>query len=179
MTTLTPGSVGQPLFIVDRDWLRQGAKARKSWTGNVRNHSLYGLPIQVTQYNVPGSAARRKLQTKVRRRPCDKQVETTDSESLSEPERALSQEARPSPTQQPATTISNFVTSQRSDPFGDSVPTLNRTRSFQAWPEHPAGHPPISLGFPGLKGVRGLECYLDYCKSDRQYEFDSLISPRS
>lgn len=65
-----PKASGQPLFIVDHDWLKQDFKARKSWTGNVRNRSLYGLAIEVSEHGPSlkedhsGKRTRRKRRSK-------------------------------------------------------------------------------------------------------------------
>lgn len=152
MAATNPTSAGQPLFIVDRDWLRQGPKARKSWTGNVRNRSLYGLAIQVTQYDVPGAAARRKSKTRGRSKRRDKQGDATDSESQGESERCLQRAASSMAIRQTNRNPAP-IDQDQTDPVG-----------AYSWPENPALHPPISLGLPGLKHIRGLECYLDYCE---------------
>lgn len=165
MATGNPDPTGQPLFIVDRDWLRQGPKARKSWTGNVRNRSLYGLAIEVTQYDVPGTAGRRKLQTKPRKKRRDKQSDATDSESQGEPERSLQHRASWTQAQQEQHPGLMTAHQDRASSVGDDANVLDNARGLESWPENPALHPPISSGFPGLKCIRGLECYLDYCES--------------
>lgn len=166
MTSSNPDSSGQPLFIVDRDWLRQGSKSRKSWTGNVRNRSLYGLAIQVTQYDVPGAAAtRRKSQTKTKgktkRGRREKQSEATDSESQGDPEPSHRQDPSLEVVQYHNTPPTSIVSSQNvaTDGFVPSMPIS----AYMSWPENPALHPPISSGLPGLECIKGLECYLDYC----------------
>lgn len=164
MAPTNPDSTGQPLFIVDRDWLRQGSKARKSWTGNVRNRSLYGLAIQVTQYDVPGTAARKKPQTKAKRRRRDKQGDATDSESQGESEKLRRQQNSSVHIEQrndtPSAVLQGRNIGLADNPPGLPVPAQN----FESWPANPSLHPPISSGFPGLQCIKGLECYLDYCK---------------
>ena len=165
MASTNPDSTGQPLFIVDRDWLRQGSKARKSWTGNVRNRSLYGLAIQVTQYDVPGTAARRKSQTKAKRKRRDKQNDATDSESQGESEK-IPQQHNPSLRVEQSNDTAATVLHSENTASGDDAPgVLVPVHNFEAWPGNPSLHPPISSGFPGLECIKGLECYLDYCKS--------------
>lgn len=155
-------SSGQPLFIVDRDWLRQGSKTRKSWTGNVRNRSLYGLAIQVTQYDVPGAAARRKSQTRNKRRRRDKQGEATDSESQGESESSF-------PHEQPLTQVlppNAPLTVSNRQPADTNESQLQLPASiYGSWPQNPALHPPVSSGMPGFECIKGLECYLDYCEN--------------
>lgn len=84
MTSSNSKSTGQPLFLVDHDWLRQDSKSRKSWTGNVRNRSLYGLAIQVSEH---GPSTRQdqgvKKSTKKRRA---KSSNGNDSDSTMDPE---------------------------------------------------------------------------------------------
>lgn len=164
MANVNPDSSGQPLFIVDRDWLRQGSKARKSWTGNVRNRSLYGLAIQVTQYDVPGTATRRKSQKKPKRRRRDKQGEATDSESQGETEQRLQQNTTFVQAHRADTTSTTILQNQNAITDDDAADMLVTTRRPDAWPENPALHPPISSSFPGLECIKGLECYLDYCE---------------
>lgn len=162
MASTNPDSTGQPLFIVDRDWLRQGSKARKSWTGNVRNRSLYGLAIQVTQYE--GATPRRKSQTRAKRRRRDKQGDTTDSESQGESENVPRQ---PNSLVQIEQLNDNSATLLHIGNFAAGNDTLGvpvAARNFESWPSNPALHPPISSGFPGLECIKGLECYLDYCR---------------
>lgn len=178
MAAENPNPAGQPLFIVDRDWLRQGPKARKSWTGNVRNRSLYGLAIQATQYDVPGRAARQKSQTRLRKTDREKQIDATDSESTSEPEQVLSRATTPMRTQSEYAPDSTMTQNQKLL----AVPGTNMlgcARSFDSWPENPALHPPISTNFPGLRYVRGLECYLDFCEFFEREENTSLTEERS
>lgn len=161
MASANSDSTGQPLFIVDRDWLRQGSKARKSWTGNVRNRSLYGLPIQVTQYE--GANARRKSQTRAKRRRRDKQSDATDSESQGESETVRQQQNQLVMIEQrnenPATLLHSASIATR-----DAVAMPAPARTLESWPSNPALHPPISSNFPGLEHIKGLECYLDYCE---------------
>ena len=84
-----PKASGQSLFIVDHDWLKQDFKTRKSWTGNVRNRSLYGLAIQVSEHGPSskedhsGKRSRRKRRSKT---PND-----NDSDSTFEQEPLLRQ----------------------------------------------------------------------------------------
>lgn len=163
MGTVNPDSTGQPLFIVDRDWLRQGSKARKSWTGNVRNCSLYGLAIQATQHDVPGTAVHRKSQTKAGRKRRDKQGDAIDSESQGELDRCLQQNTPLMQIQQEHHS-SIPARHNRTSSIGDDTVTLDHVYAPKSWPENPALHPPISSGFPGLECVRGLKCYLDYCE---------------
>lgn len=82
MAHLNTNSAGQPLFIVDRDWLKQGSKARKSWTGNVRNRSLYGLAIQVTEYDASEKGSKRKAESRPKRRCLNRQDEASGSDDI-------------------------------------------------------------------------------------------------
>lgn len=160
---VNPQSAGQPLFIVDRDWLRQGPKARKSWTGNVRNRSLYGLAIQVTQYNTPekGARGRRKSRSTARRR--DKQDDTSGSECQSEQEQNA-QQPLPGVNLHPK---AQQLNSTRAEDAGtkNSLPTISNTYAqLSSRPElrHMRGCSPPAP--PGFERIKGLECYLDYCK---------------
>jgi len=78
-------STGQSLFMVDKDWSKQGSKARKSWTGNVRNLSLYGLPIQQIQHdggrNIPTKAKPQRQPPRKYGRSCNGKV-ISDIEAL-------------------------------------------------------------------------------------------------
>lgn len=158
-----PDSAGQPLFIVDRDWLRQGPKARKSWTGNVRNKSLYGLAIQVTQYNTPEKSPRGKRKSRSSGKRRDKQDDNSGSECQSEQEQQA-REARPTAHPQPDARQSTFVQTKDAG-TKDSLPTISDTYAqLSSWPTDQPLHGCTNLGPPGFERIKGLECYLDYCK---------------
>lgn len=146
------GTAGQPLFIVDRDWLRQGSKARKSWTGNVRNRSLYGLAIEVTDYDVPQKGARSRTRTTAKRRRINKSGKIIGEDTL-----------------QPILTFPSNDLKQPTAPNTASYPIqdpclmdITSTDAFRT-----GGHVQLPQPFPRsstFDSIKGLECYLDYCK---------------
>lgn len=46
------------IFIVDKELLQSGRKKRRSWTGNVRNRTLYGVGISPTCDTIPNHSTR-------------------------------------------------------------------------------------------------------------------------
>ena len=162
MAQVNTNSTGQSLFIVDRDWLKQGPKVRKSWTGNVRNRSLYGLAIQVTEYDVPERIDKRKAKPKSKRRRLDEQNEARGGRVQSKNE----QDVEPGPSMlqaEPNVHAFDILDSQ-------SVTTTNRVGSVRnpasdaSWYLNQNFQPPTNYALPGFEKIKGLECYLDYCK---------------
>ena len=155
-------SAGQPLFIVDRDWLRQGPKARKSWTGNVRSHSLYGLAIQVTDCDVPEKGNKHKKKAKSKRRRLNRQDEASDSEGNFEHEQAV-QYAPPVAQTQPDPQALGCFGGHHSKTINASNGIVSVTTDAPQALEQML-QPSIRSAPPGFEQIKGLECYLDYCK---------------
>ena len=154
MSTSVPQQAGQSLFIVDRDWLRQGSKARKSWTGNVRNRSLYGLAIQVTEHDVPEKAKRGRKKTRYTQRSQHRDEDSGTDSQTEQPSavRAASMHSTDSNLKRLGSLpITNAVAPR-------STPT-NRPSSADIVPKALPSFIPL-----GFERIKGLECYLDYCK---------------
>ena len=158
MAEPSTNSTGQPLFIVDRDWLRQGSKARKSWTGNVRNRSLYGLAIQVTEYDVPEMGSKRIIKSRSSRR--------RDEASGSERQREHEQIVRDAPpVVQTRPSSHTLGVPKRQLARGTSqVDSTSALAADALWSQNQPPQPPVGSALPGFELIKGLECYLDYCE---------------
>jgi len=162
MAHLNTNSTGQPLFIVDRDWLKQGSKGRKSWTGNVRNRSLYGLAIRVTEYDASEKGSKPKTKPRPKRRRLNRQDEASGSDEHSEREQDVQYAP---PVLQTESAVYAFD-------FAARLPaaTTNYSGSIFAssadapWSFHQVLQSSLGPALPAFEQIRGLECYADYCK---------------
>lgn len=153
-------TVGQPLFIVDRDWLRQGPKVRKSWTGNVRNRSLYGLAIEVNEDDILRKGTRKKARINSRRKRRERQEPAVESqnENVHASLELLAAQNHPSA---PLEVIqdSRFAVA-RNGPSAMIVASAN-----DSWQDDTTLPPSLFSNPNGFGIIKGLEQYLDYCMS--------------
>lgn len=178
MARCNTNSVGQPLFIVDRDWLRQGSKARKSWTGNVRNHSLYGLPIQITKYDVPEKVSKRKSKARLKRTRPERPDEASGSEMHTGHERPPSHAFHSKQYLQDEHAL-RWHGQQPAETY-NQIDGILGMPSVTPWSLSPALQPSLCSMLPGLESIKGLEHYLHYCEC-RELELAciTLTVPRS
>lgn len=151
MSSQPQRSTGQPLFMVDHGF----AKQSKSWTGNVRNRTLYGLGVS----GEPASKQPKKSRRRPRKRGLQPGVDVYDSSSDIT---SSSQQA---------------IEDNRNDPFDANI--RSRTPSstkfppgFTYSPEREPPRPASNLsgatsalyGLNALESIKGLECYMTYCE---------------
>lgn len=162
MSSQPPPSSGQPLFMVDHGF----AKQSKSWTGNVRNRTLYGL-------SVAGEAASKtkKSRRRSRKPPTKPGSEVHDSSSditsssrqAGEDRRRESFDSMAPPRTPPSTKFPHRF-----------VPSPDKEQVRRG--SNLSGTPSALYGLNALDSIKGLECYMTYCKSSPRQHYEKLLT---
>lgn len=162
MAYLNTNSTGQPLFIVDRDWLKQGSKARKSWTGNVRNCSLYGLAIRHTEQSRPEKSRQRMSKPRSRPRRLDRRADASISNGPCEQEHDVHNPSAVVQTESNMYAFDSVV--KQSAATTNHFASVSTTSTDVTWSIHLPLLPSPSSAIPGYEQIEGLDCDFDYCK---------------